>query len=354
MPQPKKKTDKTPYLFKLGGKKIGFSQHLTLSLPVAELYTDTPIKMPVKIATGAEKGPVLFITGAVHGDEIIGVEVIRRLLQHPVMYKIQRGAIIALPILNLFGFLLNSRYLPDRRDLNRSFPGSPSGSLASRMAHLFSSQIMSVATHGIDIHAGSFYRENLPQIRANTNDDETATMARAFAAPVIINSDVRDGSLREAASDKNIKILVYEAGEALRFDEKAAQLGVDGIISVMTSLGMVDTLPDHPVRPTSLICRHTLWVRAPRGGILWDRLPLGTEVRKGDVLAMISDPFGEDAEPILSPENGLIIGRSNLPTANEGDGLFHIATFGKTPKNEADLAEDDAPPNLAQPTPPVR
>jgi predicted deacylase len=334
-----KKSDKA--FITLGNQTIGFDENRTINLPIAQLYTDTPVNLPVRVITGAKQGPVIFISGAVHGDEIIGVEVIRRLLHHPAVKKLELGGIIAVPILNLFGFLLNSRYLPDRRDLNRSFPGSSGGSLASRIAHLFMTDVVENCTHGIDIHAGSFYRENLPQIRANISDPETAEMAKAFAAPVVIGSNLRDGSLRQAATEKNIKMLVYEAGEALRFDEEAAKVGVNGILGVLSHLGIIQRPADLPEREPRMITKHTTWVRAPRGGILWNRLPLGMEVKKDYILAMVSDPFGNEVTPIKSPENGLIIGRANLPTTNEGDGLFHLATLGKT-KSEAEPPVDPA------------
>lgn len=329
----KPKTGKKPFL-RIGDKNIGFSQTVSLSLPVSDLYTDSPVELPVRVLTGKKPGPVLFITGAVHGDEIIGVEVVRRLLQSSRVKKINKGALILVPIVNLFGFILNSRYLPDRRDLNRSFPGSAGGSLASRVAYILMTEIVRKSTHGIDIHSGSFYRENLPQIRADTECPDTMAMAEAFGASIVISSDVRDGSLRESAQRKGVKILVYEAGEALRFDETSATIGVNGVLSVMEHLGMI--APDKNQEQNDIAySKNAVWVRAPRGGILWDRAQLGAEVKAGDILGQLSDPFGDDPIPILSPESGILIGRSNLPTANEGDGLFHIATFKNTqPKEE--------------------
>ena len=319
---------KSKFCIKIGGRSIGYGERASLKLPVANLFTDAPVDLPIRVITGKKPGPVLFVSSAIHGDEIIGVEVIRRLLQSPRLDKLIKGTLVLIPIVNLFGFILNSRYLPDRRDLNRSFPGSPGGSLASRIANIVMTEIVSQATHAIDIHAGSFYRENLPQIRANTDDAETASMANAFGACVVINSDIRDGSLREAADQKGVKILVYEAGEALRFDETSAHIGVHGILGVMENLGMIRA-EKRPKHAKPIICNHTVWVRAPRAGILWDRASLGMAVKPGQILAYISDPFGDDPIPILSPEGGVLIGRSNLPTANEGDGLFHIASFSK-------------------------
>ena len=322
------------------GQSIKFGATATIHLPVASLFSHTPIHLPVRVIAGKKPGPTLFISGAVHGDEIIGVEIVRRLARSPRIKNLKKGNLILLPILNMFGFILNSRYLQDRRDLNRSFPGSAGGSLASRIANLFMTEVVAKSTHGIDIHAGSFYRENLPQIRANTDDAEILAMASAFAAPAIINSDIRDGSLREAATAKGIKMMVFEAGEALRFDESSANCGVNGVLGVMEHLGMIsrDRFRENC---QSGQYRHTTWVRAPRAGILSDRAPLGAEVRAGDILAYISDPFGDDPIPILASESGLLIGRSNLPTANEGDGLFHIATSTKiTKRRKGDMLSD--------------
>ncbi|TAH37637.1 MAG: succinylglutamate desuccinylase/aspartoacylase family protein [Alphaproteobacteria bacterium] len=328
----KSKTSKKPFLH-IGGNDIGFGKTVSLTLPVSDLYTDSPVELPVRVITGKKPGPILFITGAVHGDEIIGVEIVRRLLQSGKVDKLNKGALILVPIVNLFGFILNSRYLPDRRDLNRSFPGTAGGSLASRVAYILMSEIVKKSTHGIDIHSGSFYRENLPQIRADTECTETMAMAEAFGASIVINSDVRDGSLREAAQRKGVKMLVFEAGEALRFDETSAAMGLNGILGVMEHLGMIKA--DIVREPDDIAhSKNAVWVRAPRGGILWDRASLGAEVKAGDILGYVSDPFGDDPIPILAPENGILVGRSNLPTANEGDGLFHIATFKNLPSKE--------------------
>lgn len=328
----------------IGGKNVGFGETVTVELDVANLFTDTPMHLPVRVIAGKKPGPVLFVSGTVHGDELIGVEVVRRLVASPRLKNLKSGVLILLPILNMFGFILNSRYLQDRRDLNRAFPGSAGGSLASRVAHLFMTEVVAKSTHGIDIHSGSFYRENLPQIRAAATDPEIMSMAEAFGASVIINGEIRDGSLREAATNKGIKMLVYEAGEALRFDETSAIVGVNGVFGVMENLGMVDPpeVPRETVKP--YVMKNTTWVRAPRAGILFDRAPLGMEVKPGDILAQISDPFGDDPIPILSPESGLLIGRSNLPTANEGDGLFHIATFNKVAKPKPEVVADIPPP----------
>ena len=311
----------------------------TVDLPAGRLYTHTPVTIPVHVIRGKKPGPRLFISAAIHGDEINGVEIIRRLLKLPALKRLS-GTIIAVPIVNIHGLINHSRYLPDRRDLNRSFPGSEKGSLAARLAHLFMQEIVSQSTHGIDLHTGAIHRSNLPQIRANLDDEETYALARSFNVPVIISSNLRDGSLREAAAEYGIPMLLYEAGEALRFDEVSIRAGVKGIINVMRTLEMLQ-----PSRSKSnkliepVVARSSSWVRAPDSGILRAMVALGGRVKKDTLLGVVADPFGSTETNITSNYNGIVIGRSNLPLVNEGDGLFHIARFDQV--TEAATLVDD-------------
>lgn len=311
----------------INGRTFQPGTQTTVDLPAGRLYTHTPVTIPVHVIRGKKSGPRLFISAAIHGDEINGVEIIRRLLKLPALKRL-RGTIIAVPIVNIHGLINHSRYLPDRRDLNRSFPGSEKGSLAARLAHLFMQEIVSQSTHGIDLHTGAIHRSNLPQIRANLDDDETNALARSFNVPVIISSNLRDGSLREAAAEYGIPMLLYEAGEALRFDEVSIRAGVKGIINVMRTLEM---LPASRSKSNKLIepvvARSSSWVRAPDSGILRAMVPLGARVEKGTLLGVVADPFGSTETNISSSYKGIVIGRSNLPLVNEGDGLFHIARF---------------------------
>ncbi|MDH5485605.1 MAG: succinylglutamate desuccinylase/aspartoacylase family protein [Gammaproteobacteria bacterium] len=320
----------------------------TIELPVGRLYTHTPMTMPVHVVKGKKTGPRLFISAAIHGDEINGVEIIRRLLKLPALKRL-RGTIIAVPIVNIHGLINHSRYLPDRRDLNRSFPGTEKGSLAARLAHLFMQEIVSQSTHGIDLHTGAIHRTNLPQVRANLDDEETDRLARAFDVPVIISSNLRDGSLREAAAEYGIPMLLYEAGEALRFDEVSIRAGVKGIVNVMRVL---DMLP--PSRSKSrqhiepVVARSSSWVRAPESGILRAMVAPGSRVKKDTLLGVIADPFGETEVKITSTFSGIVIGRSNLPLVNEGDGLFHIARFEHVLEaaNKVDEFQEEHSPEL--------
>ena len=324
---------------KINGTEISPGTRATLDLPAGRLYTHTPMSVPVHVVSGKRAGPRLFVSAAIHGDEINGVEIIRRLLKMSALKRL-RGTMIAVPIVNVHGFINHSRYLPDRRDLNRSFPGSEKGSIAARLAHLFMEQIVCQSTHGIDLHTGAIHRTNLPQIRANLEDEETEKLARAFDVPVIMSSNLRDGSLREAAAEYGIPMLLYEAGEALRFDEVSIRAGVQGIINVMKTLEMLPsgrTRSKKNIEP--VVARSSFWVRAPDSGILRALIPLGGRVKKGTLLGVVADPFGEREHQIVSPYSGIIIGRTNLPLVNEGDALYHIARFGDIEEVEAKVDE---------------
>lgn len=297
-----------------------------IRLPVARLYTHNDLSIEVQAVRGKRSGPTLFVSAAIHGDEINGVEIVRRLLQHPAMKNL-RGTLLAIPIVNVHGFLNNSRYLPDGRDLNRSFPGSSKGSLAGRVAHTFMNEIVTHCTHGIDLHTGARHRGNLPQIRADMNNPATADMAKVFGVPAVLHSRVRDGSLREVAADINIPVITYEAGEALRFEEVAIRAGVKGVINVMRHIGMLPASRSKRTKPSPIISEESYWVRASESGILRALVPNGAKVEKDDVIALVSDPFGSKSEEIRAPSAGIIIGRTYLPLVHEGEALFHIARY---------------------------
>ncbi|MGM0595028.1 MAG: succinylglutamate desuccinylase/aspartoacylase family protein [Pseudomonadota bacterium] len=310
----------------LNGVTVEPGTRQTVDLPIAKLYTHTMLAMPVHVVNGKRDGPRLFVSAAIHGDELNGVEIIRRLLRLPVLKRL-RGTLIAIPIVNVHGFLERSRYLPDRRDLNRSFPGHERGSLASRVANLFMEEIVDQCSHGIDLHTAGVHRSNLPQIRANLEDEETARLAEAFNTPVLIDANIRDGSLRQAAMEQGIPMLLYEAGEALRFDEVAIRAGVHGIVQVMRALDMLPAVRKKKRGYKPVLARASSWVRSPDSGILRAMVSLGTQVERDTLLGIVADPFGERDVEIRSPYNGIIVGRSNLPLVHEGEALFHIARF---------------------------
>jgi predicted deacylase len=326
--------------FYINGRQILPGMRMTIDLPVPKLYTHTDTTMPVHVVRGRKDGPHLFVCAAIHGDEINGIEIIRRLLKYGGLKRLA-GTLVAVPIVNVYGVIHHSRYLPDRRDLNRSFPGSETGSLAARLAHLFMQQIVSQCTHGIDLHTGAVHRANLPQIRANLDDPATERLARAFGVPVLLNSSMRDGSLRQSADEAGIPMLLYEAGEALRFDELYIRAGFEGIKNVMRALDMLPLSKRGQKKITEPFVAHSsAWARAPESGMLRTLMALGAHVQKNDLLGMISDPFGETEFEVRAHINGVVIGRTNLPLVNEGDALFHIARFGKQGKFVAKHVED--------------
>jgi predicted deacylase len=323
----------------IGDTTINPGQRRTVDLAISRLYSRTAMAMPVHVIHGKKDGPTLFVSAAIHGDEINGVEIIRRLLKLKLLNNMH-GTLIAIPIVNMYGFINCSRYLPDRRDLNRSFPGNYKGSLASHLAKVFMEEVVSKCSHGIDLHSGSNHRTNLPQIRVSLDNPETEHLAKTFGAPVIIDSRLRDNSLREAVMDKGIPMLLYEGGEALRFDEPTIRVGLKGVLAVMREIGMVKkTRPrkKEPLQP--VIVRSTSWIRASKSGIMNHIAKTGTSVAKGDILAYIVDPFGdEEKEEILSPLNGIVIGNLNLPLVYKGDALFHIAAI-HNPETREELSE---------------
>ena len=295
-----------------------------IDLRVTDLSTHTPLTMPLQIIHGRREGPTLFVCAALHGDELNGVEIIRRLLKLSGLARL-RGTLIAAPIVNVIGFVSQSRYLPDRRDLNRSFPGSAQGSMAARLARLFMDSVVSKSSHGIDLHTGAVHRDNFPQVRANLDDPEAARMAHAFGVPVVINAGFREGSLREAAARQSVPVIVYEAGEALRFHEPSIRAGVKGVVRVMRAIGMLSARPPRRSGRKPLVIRSNKWVRAPQSGLLRSVVALGSPVAQGDLLGMVAAPFGAKEVLVHSPMTGIVIGRTNLPLVHEGEALYHIA-----------------------------
>jgi hypothetical protein len=315
------------HVIEIGGTRVPPGTCMTINLPIGRLYTYDNLTMPVEVVNGRRAGPRLFVSAAIHGDELNGVEIIRRLLRHRALGRL-RGTLIAVPVVNVHGLLHRSRYLPDRRDLNRSFPGSSRGSLAARIAGLFMREIVASCTHGIDLHTGAVHRENLPQIRANLDHPETLKLAEAFGVPVLLNADLRDGSLREAAMEAGIPMLLYEGGEALRFDEMSIRAGLRGVLRVMRALGMLPASRRKGHGITPVVARSSSWVRAPESGVLRLQTRLGARVRKGDTLGVIAAPLVDRDCLVTAPFSGILIAHTHLPLVHEGEALFHLARFG--------------------------
>lgn len=307
------------------GREIAPGSRQVIEVPLPPLSTHSALHMPVHVIRGRHPGPCLLVCAALHGDEINGIEIIRRLVGLNTLKRI-RGTLIAIPIVNVYGFIHLSRYLPDRRDLNRSFPGSETGSLAARLAYLFVNEIVSQVDYGIDLHTAAVHRDNFPQVRATLEDSETRRVAEAFHAPLIIDAALRPGTIREAATGMDIPWLVYEAGEALRFDEVCIRAGVRGIINVMREVGML-AASRRKKNFQPRIVRSNFWMRAPQSGILRLTAALGASVNKGDTLGYVTDPYGDNEQQIIAPNSGIIIGRTNLPLVHEGDAMIHLARF---------------------------
>lgn len=323
--------------FEIAGQKILPGSVETVHLPVSTLPDHTPVNLSVQVHHGKRAGPVMFVSAAVHGDEVIGVEIVRRLLRAPQLASL-RGTLLAVPVVNAFGFLNRSRYLPDRRDLNRCFPGHPSGSLGARLAHIFLNDVVLRCDVGIDLHSAAIHRTNLPQIRVSPRDQTGQQMAKIFGAPVVLTSALRDGSLRGEAAARGTPVLLYEAGEGLRFDEMAVRAGVAGILRVMRSLSMLAARGIASAKADPYICETSTWLRAPAGGLLRTFRAEGETVEKGDVLATVSDPFGGTETDLLAPSPGILIGRAILPVVNEGDAVFHLAALRMCPSRGLLLA----------------
>ncbi len=317
----------------IGGQKIVPGSTQQIDMPMARLYTDTDISMPIHVTRAKKDGPTIFVAAAVHGNELNGIEIVRRLIQQK-SFKLTAGTLILVPIVNVYGVLNQSRYMPDRRDLNRSFPGSAKGSLASRVAHKFLSEIVDHCQYGIDLHTGAIHRSNLPQIRANLDDAETKELAQAFGVPVLVNAKLRDGSLRHTAAESKTKILLYEAGEALRFDELSIRAGLRGILQVLSHLGMTKR-GGAKLESQPFIANASSWVRASASGIVTNLKNLGDRVEKHEPLAEIGDPFGKVFKTVVARRSGIIIGKQNIPLVQEGDAMFHVAFFSD---QESDVA----------------
>jgi hypothetical protein len=271
---------------------------------------------------GLRPGPRVWLSAAIHGDELNGIEIIRQVLAS-LNPRTLGGAVIAIPVVNIFGFLNESRYLPDRRDLNRSFPGSSRGSLASQIAHLFMTEVVQQCDYGIDLHTGAHHRRNLPQIRGDLEDEETRSAAIAFGAPVILHARLRDGSLREAAKRIGVHVLLFEGGEAFRFDVATIQVGYDGILSVLNELGMIRRRKRKRVPVFESYTSR--WGRASKAGLLILSARLGDRVKRGDTLGFIRDALGVARGPLRAPCDGVVIGLTTKALVNRGDALVHVA-----------------------------
>ncbi len=319
-------------ILNIGGVEIPLNTTTTVDIDLPNLY-NVPAKLPVYVVRGRRSGKTVFVSAAIHGDELNGIEIIRRLKKLNILKKL-KGTLILVPIVNVYGIITLSRYLPDRRDLNRSFPGSTRGSLAGRLARVFFDEIVCKCDLGIDLHTASIHKSNLPQVRTNIDNEFAYNLAKCFEAPVILHSALRDGSLRAYAQVKGTDILLYEAGEALRFDEICIRIGVKGVVNVLRELEMLPS-KQKKKKKIPIVTKSSQWIRANDSGILRTVKALGDTVKQGEVIAYVDEVLEDKSSEIYAKFDGIIIGKSEIPLVQEGDAVFHIARF----KN-LEMAED--------------
>lgn len=301
--------------------KIEAGENKMIELIVSSLPSGTKININAHIFRSKNPGPVCLVMGGMHGDEINGVEVVRQAIKDKVFNNLKKGTVIAIPLLNVYGFINYSRDLPDGKDINRSFPGNTAGSLASRVAKKLTKHILPLVDFGMDFHTGGKSIHNVPQIRIDKTIKENLTLAKVFGAKFIIKSKLIPRSLRKECNKLKIPILVFEGGESLRLDEKSIRTGKMGIKRVLASKGMLGLKPN-PIKTTVLEESH--WVRASQAGIFESYEKEENYVVKGDVIGIISRPFDTKIHEIKAKRNGYIFGINNNPVVNQGDALFHI------------------------------
>ena len=307
------------------GESILPGESKTIQLEIARLHTTTKLTIPIIVKRSKIEGPVVLFSGGIHGDEFNGIEIVRQLISKKIN-KPKRGTIICIPIINIYGFINKSRDFPDGRDLNRVFPGSKKGSLASRFAYHIMTDIIPIVNYAIDFHAGGASRFNVPQIRLSPNNPETQQLADAFNAPFTLFSKNIAGSFRNACEKLNVKMLLFEGGKSLDINEKVAQEGINGVKRFLEHLDMLD--PKQVVvkqkKPTIYI-EKSGWLRAKCSGLLIDYNLVGQFVKKGTILGMITDPFGKFERKIKAPNDGYIINANHSPIVYQGDAIYHLS-----------------------------
>lgn len=311
-----------PKTLKINKTNIALGESTIVNMNISRLPSRTKIDIPLYVFRGEQDGPVVLLIGGLHGDELNGIEIIRRLIFNKHIKTI-KGSIIAIPILNMYGFLNLSRNTPDGKDLNRSFPGSKNGSLASRIAYQVTRDILPVIDMGIDFHTGGASRSNIPQIRCDFDLPINLELAKEFAPEVIVNSELVDKSLRKVAQKMGKPILVYEGGESLRFDDKSIEYGVLGTRRLLKYLGMTEDNEEFPEQ-TPIVLEHNSWIRAKAAGLFKPTIKNGDKVKKGKVLGVITDPYGDFEVAHKAPHDCIVFGVNNMPVVHQGEAIFHI------------------------------
>ena len=323
--------------FEMAGREFAPGTTTRFELPIAPLPSQAELSMPIVVVRGVRPGPRLFVTSGIHGDELNGVASLT-LVQGDVRAEDLAGTLVMLPFVNHLGLIHQSRYFPDRRDLNRSFPGSKRGTLAARTAYFLMKEVAGRCTHGIDLHTAAVHRDNLPQVRADLSHPLTRRLARAFGAPVMIHSRLRDGSFREAAASHRVPMLLFEGGEALRAGRPAIRCAHEGVLRVMEAIGMRPSGLPRAKKPFESWA--TTWVRSPRSGFAFLDVDLGDRVRKGQTIGAVvmgrGSAYGEFRTRVRAPCHGIVIGIARNPLVLEGDAFVHIAERGRSASVAAD------------------
>jgi len=309
--------------FVINGTTIIPGQEVTLRLPVGSLPSGNRINIKGHIYRSLNPGPVMLALGGVHGDEINGIEIVRRAVEEAFFKNLLQGSVIAIPLLNLYGFINYSRDVPDGKDVNRSFPGSLDGSLAARVAFIVTKKILPLADFIIDFHTGGRNHYNYPQTRFTKGDKASEELARIFGAPYILSNAPISHSLRKVAHEAQKPLVVFEGGENQRYDGFSIEHGLKGLKRVMAAKGMIAEELGAPIRKPTVM-RRSLWLRAPWSGMFRCHKPAGQRIVEGEPLGSINDPFGTEKIRIYAPRNGHILGHTNAPVVNQGDALFHI------------------------------
>ena len=323
----------------VAGVTVEPGERRDLSPSASESYTGDRTTLPMAVLNGAEDGPRVFVTAAVHGDELNGIAVARQLLDHLEPASL-RGSVIVVPIVNVLGVQIGSRYLPDRRDLNRSFPGSHTGSMAARIARLMVDEVISTSDVGIDLHTAANHRTNVPQVRVVIDDETARSLAVTFGAPFVLAAKLRPGSLRQTAAEQGVPVLTYEGGQPLRFDQDAIDVAFRGTLRVLAKLDVIDTAPD-PAHDKPMVLQASRWLRAHRGGLLELHVAPGDLVRAGQPLWTTVSPLGAERASVEAEEDGYVIGATTLPLVQPGQALLHVALPGDRHPSEDDPTDEE-------------
>ncbi len=316
------------------GKKVEPGKSAIINLNMAKLYTTTSVEVPVIIERSKIPGPVVLLTAGIHGDEINGVEIVRQIISKGIN-KPAKGTIICIPVVNIFGFLNLAREFPDGRDLNRVFPGTKHGSLASRFAYQFVEKVLPLANFCLDFHTGGASRFNVAQIRMKKGDEESIKYAKIFNAPFTIHSKTITKSFRETCSKLGVPVLLFEGGKSLNNNKEIAKTGVEGAMRILSYFEMLDSKFEYPDPVTqTLIIENSFWIRAKYSGLLHVKIPCGKHVEKGEYLAAITDPYGKFTHKIKAANEGYIININEAPIVYQGDAVFHISLPQKPNEKE--------------------